>query len=123
MSLREGPLPAGCNWFALCPNQADGYVEHPVLGKVPTCRDCAERFELALRGYPTEPGYKISVFSDEDGLYAVTHDDAVVGSVWEDGGAWYWGADGASHGPYRGKYAAVLELCADYAAYIKKGEQ
>lgn len=30
-----------CQWFLLCDNDADGVVEHPVLGDVPTCRRCA----------------------------------------------------------------------------------
>ena len=37
-----------CGWFALCLNTADGYVPHPVLGPVPTCRDCADKCELDL---------------------------------------------------------------------------
>lgn len=37
-----------CEWYALCPNPADGTVKHPVLGDVPTCQRCADRFELPL---------------------------------------------------------------------------
>lgn len=37
-----------CGWFALCENVADGYVEHPALGPVPTCERCATRFDLDL---------------------------------------------------------------------------
>jgi hypothetical protein len=37
-----------CEWFARCPNPADGVVDHPVLGNVPTCQRCADRFELSL---------------------------------------------------------------------------
>lgn len=37
-----------CEWYALCPNPADGTVKHPVLGDVPTCQRCADRFELLL---------------------------------------------------------------------------
>lgn len=37
-----------CEWYALCPNPADGVVAHAVLGEVPTCQRCADRFELAL---------------------------------------------------------------------------
>ena len=32
-----------CGQFALCDRIADGYVEHPVLGPVPTCRRCAAK--------------------------------------------------------------------------------
>lgn len=34
-----------CQWFLLCPNPADGLVEHPVLVEVPCCDRCAERME------------------------------------------------------------------------------
>ena len=37
-----------CRWYALCDNAADGYVEHPILGDVPTCERCASRHELIL---------------------------------------------------------------------------
>lgn len=37
-----------CEWFGLCPNPAAGHVVHPVLGNVPTCQLCADRFELPL---------------------------------------------------------------------------
>lgn len=37
-----------CNWFALCPNPADGRVDHPVLGAVPTCKRCADKLGLEL---------------------------------------------------------------------------
>lgn len=37
-----------CDWFALCTNTADGHVAHPVLGKVPTCKRCADRLDLTL---------------------------------------------------------------------------
>lgn len=39
---------ATCEWYALCENEADGVVDHPILGKVPTCRRCAEKHELIL---------------------------------------------------------------------------
>lgn len=32
-----------CGWFALCDHVADGYIEHPALGPVPTCRRCADK--------------------------------------------------------------------------------
>lgn len=38
----------GCDWFALCPNPADGVVEHPVLGWVLACLRCADKFGLDL---------------------------------------------------------------------------
>lgn len=34
-----------CEWFLLCPNPADGLVEHPILGEVPCCDRCAEKME------------------------------------------------------------------------------
>lgn len=30
-----------CEYFALCDNPADGTVDHPILGTVPTCNRCA----------------------------------------------------------------------------------
>lgn len=40
-----------CEWFALCPNPADGTVSHPVLGDVPTCTRCADKLGLKLQLY------------------------------------------------------------------------
>lgn len=37
-----------CEYFALCTNDADGYVKHPILGLVPTCQRCADKFDLTL---------------------------------------------------------------------------
>lgn len=37
-----------CEWFAFCQNPAAGNVAHPVLGQVPTCQRCADKFELVL---------------------------------------------------------------------------
>lgn len=46
--VRPGPEPeparaVPCAWFALCPNDADGYLPHPILGHTPACRRCASR--------------------------------------------------------------------------------
>lgn len=38
-----------CEWFALCTNDADGLVWHPVLGDVPTCQRCADKLDLELK--------------------------------------------------------------------------
>lgn len=37
-----------CEYFALCTNKADGYVKHPILGLVPTCKRCTNKFDLTL---------------------------------------------------------------------------
>lgn len=37
-----------CEWFLLCTNEADGTVEHPILGSVPTCQRCADKLDLDL---------------------------------------------------------------------------
>lgn len=42
-----------CEWYALCPNPADGTVSHPVLGDVPTCERCAAKHGLELKPYTT----------------------------------------------------------------------
>lgn len=33
-----------CMWFANCERRAIVSVSHPILGEVPTCRQCAARF-------------------------------------------------------------------------------
>lgn len=47
--MREIPF---CQWFALCVRPSAGTAPHPTLGLVPTCKECAERFELELELYP-----------------------------------------------------------------------
>jgi len=37
-----------CEYFALCVRPAAGVTAHPVLTWVPTCRECAARFDLEL---------------------------------------------------------------------------
>lgn len=37
-----------CEWYALCDHPADGAVEHPVIGWVPTCWRCANKHDLEL---------------------------------------------------------------------------
>lgn len=37
-----------CRYFLLCEKAAEGYVEVPVLGKVPTCRRCARHIGAEL---------------------------------------------------------------------------
>lgn len=37
-----------CQWFARCPNPADGVVPHPILGNVPCCKRCATKLDLTL---------------------------------------------------------------------------
>lgn len=37
-----------CEWFARCDRPAAGVAPHPVLGAVPTCAPCAQRFDLVL---------------------------------------------------------------------------
>lgn len=37
-----------CEYYALCTKLADGVVEHPILGSVPTCRRCADKHDLTL---------------------------------------------------------------------------
>lgn len=43
--------PKTCEYFALCTNDADGTVTHPVLGQVPTCIRCAEKMEKDLHPF------------------------------------------------------------------------
>jgi hypothetical protein len=45
-----------CEYFALCVNEADGTVTHPILGQVPTCRRCAEKMEKVLHLWPEAVG-------------------------------------------------------------------
>ena len=37
-----------CEYFAGCTRAAEGTVAHPILGQVPTCQRCADRFDLEL---------------------------------------------------------------------------
>lgn len=37
-----------CEWFALCTNDAVGTAKHPVLGQVPICQRCANKFDLEI---------------------------------------------------------------------------
>lgn len=34
-----------CRWFVLCTNKATTTRDHPILGKVPICRNCDKRLE------------------------------------------------------------------------------
>lgn len=43
-----------CEYFALCDRAADGVVDHPILGSVPTCTRCATRMEQTLLPFPTQ---------------------------------------------------------------------
>lgn len=40
---------ATCRWFLLCTEPTAGYVAHPVLGRVPTCKRCADKHGLVLK--------------------------------------------------------------------------
>jgi hypothetical protein len=37
-----------CQWFLLCDHDAVGTVPHPILGDVPTCQRCADKFDLPI---------------------------------------------------------------------------
>jgi hypothetical protein len=34
-----------CEWFLLCDRPATVFVEHPIIGPVPTCAKCAAWYE------------------------------------------------------------------------------
>jgi len=34
-----------CQWYALCINEATTVIPHPILGDVPTCERCANKYE------------------------------------------------------------------------------
>jgi|tagenome__1003787_1003787.scaffolds.fasta_scaffold18694934_2 hypothetical protein len=38
-----------CRWFLGCQNKATKTIDHPTLGKVPTCKACYDRVEEMLR--------------------------------------------------------------------------
>lgn len=37
-----------CQWFARCTREAAGVVEHPVLGHVPCCQECADSLDMTV---------------------------------------------------------------------------
>lgn len=37
-----------CAWYLACAEPANGLVQHPVLGYVPTCLRCATKHDLTL---------------------------------------------------------------------------
>jgi len=43
--------PVPCEYFAMCDRHAAGTTSHPVLGAVPTCQRCADRFDLDVRPF------------------------------------------------------------------------
>lgn len=43
-----------CEWFALCANETDMGAAHPILGVVPICQRCADRFDMTPE-YHLEP--------------------------------------------------------------------
>lgn len=38
-----------CDWFAACEQPSAGIVEHPILGDVEVCTDCARKLDLNLQ--------------------------------------------------------------------------
>lgn len=39
-----------CQWFLKCTNNATTTMQHPILGKVPICKQCKEKMEkIALK--------------------------------------------------------------------------
>lgn len=56
-----------CQWFAFCSRPAEGVVAHPVLGRVPTCRPCANRLSLQLEQPTDEP--RVSTWADGFGRW------------------------------------------------------
>lgn len=41
-----------CKWLPRCTNPAGGVVNHGPLGDLPTCDECADRYDLDLRVGP-----------------------------------------------------------------------
>lgn len=35
-----------CQWFALCANETDQCIIHPILGPTPCCRRCARKLDM-----------------------------------------------------------------------------
>lgn len=43
-----------CDWYALCDNAPVGVVDHPILGKVPTCQRCVDKHDMLLLRFPDQ---------------------------------------------------------------------
>lgn len=37
-----------CRYYALCDRPAVGYVDNPIIGRVPTCQRCADKHDIKL---------------------------------------------------------------------------
>lgn len=48
----DQPYPPKCQWLASCVNPSSGVVFHGPLGDVPTCRYCADQYDLDLKVGP-----------------------------------------------------------------------
>lgn len=51
MTMPSSPQPVlACEWFALCLNQATGYLNAGPLGDVPICDRCSAKVAAIMKG-------------------------------------------------------------------------
>lgn len=48
-----------CEWFVKCIREAAGVVHHPVIGNVPTCRECADLLGLDLQPFDSAASVEV----------------------------------------------------------------
>lgn len=84
-----------CDYFALCANEPEGFVQNPIVGPVLTCARCAARMEQELVLPIFDP--KLSgEFAADSGLAHNTCTTCLT-SITEVDGIWYHD-HGDSHG-------------------------
>lgn len=57
-----------CNWFVLCREEATGVTSMPILGKVPTCKLCADFANAPVDGLCGRKSSKAGLQAGEEDL-------------------------------------------------------
>lgn len=71
-----------CQWFVLCSNPATALVAHPIIGAVPTCQRCIDKFSLeATTPAPTVTTLTADHVVIAEGARAYNYYDRKAGTV------------------------------------------